>query len=58
MSPQILSPNGSIFFEIGENQAHDISNMARLHNFINISIIKDLAGRDRIIYIKTDTRSS
>lgn len=57
LAPSILNPRGSLFFEIGESQACDIRDIAFSHNYDQVDIIKDLAGRDRIIYIKTDTSS-
>ncbi len=53
LSPFILNKKGSIFFEIGETQAHDIKKIAQQQNYNNIETIKDLAGRDRISIIKS-----
>lgn len=44
-----LNENGVIYFEIGEEQALKITNYAENHGFRNIEVIKDLAGKDRII---------
>ena len=53
LSPFILNEKGSIFFEIGETQAHDIEKIAQQQNYNNIETIQDLAGRDRISIIKS-----
>lgn len=49
-----LEAGGSIFFEIGEEQAKDIRRIALSEHFNHISVIKDLVGRDRIIHIKPE----
>lgn len=51
LSNEILNPCGSIYFEIGENQAKDIEDISKHHNYSNVKTIKDLAGKDRITFI-------
>lgn len=51
LSTRILSPNGSLFFEIGENQAKDIKNIAQANDFKQVEIIQDLVERERIMLI-------
>lgn len=41
-------PNGSVFFEIGEDQGDEISAILEKHGFKNIEIIKDMYGKNRI----------
>ncbi len=49
MSHLILTDQGHIFFEIGEKQGLEITNLAQKYNFKQVNIIPDLVGRDRII---------
>ena len=48
-SAKYLRPNGGIFMEIGYNQAEDVRNLLIKNNFTDISVIKDLAGLDRVV---------
>ncbi|MBQ7833742.1 MAG: peptide chain release factor N(5)-glutamine methyltransferase, partial [Lachnospiraceae bacterium] len=45
-----LSRGGKIFYEIGYNQAEDVSELLRRSGYIDIVVKKDLAGLDRVIY--------
>lgn len=44
---QRLNPCGMLFLEIGNDQGESILNV--LENFININVLKDLYGNDRIV---------
>lgn len=44
-----LKPNGFLCFEIGYDQGEDVSLLMERAGFINIIIIKDLAGLDRVV---------
>ena len=46
---QYLTNHGQIFFEIGCEQAADISALLLAHGFSNIRVVKDLAGLDRVV---------
>lgn len=48
----ILETGGRIALEIGFDQAVDVSAMLRRANFVDIEIIQDLAGRDRVLVAK------
>lgn len=48
-APQFLNSNGWIIFELGINEAHAVENFLA-KDFKNITILKDFAGIDRIIY--------
>ncbi len=48
-SAKYLRHNGGIFMEIGYNQAEDVRNLLIKNNFTDISVIKDLAGLDRVV---------
>lgn len=43
-----LLPNGSIFYEIGEDQGDAVSQILADNGYKNIEIIKDMYGKDRI----------
>jgi release factor glutamine methyltransferase len=45
-----LSRGGKIFYEIGYNQAEDVSELLRRSGYIDIVVKKDLAGLDRVVY--------
>lgn len=47
-----LANNGLVFFEIGYNQAKDVEKILIDNNYIDIEVIKDLSGNDRIIKAK------
>ena len=46
-----LMPGGSIFLEVGEGQACEVSEIAAGNFFRRISVIKDYAGIERIVVI-------
>jgi release factor glutamine methyltransferase len=48
-SKELWSKPGKIYFEIAQGQAHTIKNKLSVNSFSDISVIKDLAGIDRII---------
>ncbi len=45
-----LCRGGKIFYEIGYNQAGDVSDILRRNGYIDIVVKKDLAGLDRVVY--------
>lgn len=47
-SPKHLTKNGKLFLEIGENQASKVKKLLTV-NFINVKILKDYCGKQRII---------
>lgn len=51
LSKIALQPQGTIFFEIGEDQAADIRKLGLSAGFKQIEIMQDLAGRDRVMVI-------
>lgn len=52
LSRKILTENASIYFEIGETQALAIKDIALSYNYTNIEVIRDLAGKERVVVIK------
>ena len=52
LSTRILSPKGTIFFEIGETQALTITKIAKMNGYVNVQIILDLVGKERILRIE------
>ena len=47
-----MKPNGTLYLEIGENQAKCILSLAKKHEYINIDLYKDLCEKDRIVRLK------
>lgn len=43
-----LTPGGKIYYEIGYDQGAAVSDILAAHGFVDIRIIKDLAGLDRV----------
>jgi len=48
-APHFLRSGGMIFFEIGCDQAQDVCTLLRAQGFQNCNVLKDLAGKDRIV---------
>lgn len=49
-APGYLNPGGMLFFEIGWDQARDVSRILKSRGFCQIQVKKDLAGLDRVVY--------
>ncbi len=47
-----LNENGLIFFEIGFDQAEEVSNILKENGYKDIVVKKDLAMNDRVVYAK------
>lgn len=57
----LLKKDGFFLFEIGFDQANDLTALAKEHNFAHVRVIRDLGGRDRVVYISNipfDERST
>lgn len=50
-----LAADGCILFEIGYNQGEAVSAMLKEAGFLDVSVIKDLAGNDRVVFGKLRT---
>ena len=48
-SLEVLKKDGLLAFEIGYDQKYDVENILRDHGFHEITTIKDLAGKDRVV---------
>ena len=48
IAPRLLNENGFLAFEVGYDQAREVAALMR-HDFINIEIIKDLCGVERVV---------
>jgi release factor glutamine methyltransferase len=48
-APAYLNEQGYLMFEIGHNQGEAVSNLMREHGFLDITVIKDYAGLDRVV---------
>ena len=47
-SRNYLKPGGHLLLEIGADQGEDVKNLLKQAGFCNVSVKKDLAGRDRV----------
>ncbi len=54
LSKDFINKNGSLYFEIGYDQAKDVVDIAKKEGYYNIKIIKDLSGKDRGISMRVD----
>ena len=45
-----LNTGGYLAFEIGHDQSKDVENLMKINGFLNINILKDLSGFDRVIF--------
>lgn len=44
-----LKPNGKILFEIGHDQGEAVSALLKEEGFLDVRVVKDLAGHDRVV---------
>ena len=49
-SEHYLKRGGQLFFEIGHDQADEVSGIMAEAGFIEIKVVKDFAGLDRVVY--------
>lgn len=47
-----LKPGGYIVFEIGFEQAKDVSDILLVCGYSDVAVVKDLCGKDRVVYGK------
>ena len=45
-----LKKEGMLFFEIGHDQAQAVSSLMQENGFSDVTVVKDLAGLDRVVY--------
>lgn len=55
-STDYLKPGGKVYFEIGYDQGQAVCDLLARNGFIEIRVIKDLAGKDRIVCGKLQGR--
>jgi HemK-like putative methylase len=48
IAPHLLTKGGNLVFEIGYDQADEVSSLME-KNFTDVSVIKDLCGNDRVV---------
>ena len=48
-SVDYLNPDGWLMFEIGYDQGKEVSEMMKMAGFVQIEVIRDLAGLDRVV---------
>ena len=49
-SRNYLTKEGMLFFEIGHDQGQAVSDMMREAGFLDVTVVKDFAGLDRVVY--------
>ena len=49
-SPDYLNGGGMLFFEIGYDQAEDVSRLMKEAGYKDVTVVKDFAGLDRVVY--------
>jgi release factor glutamine methyltransferase len=49
-----LNPNGKLFFEINENYGEELKTLLTLHQYKNISLLKDINNKNRFIIASLD----
>lgn len=49
-APSFLRKGGMLFFEIGYNQGQSVSDLLKAAQFSDVTVVKDLAGCDRVVY--------
>ena len=49
-SPDYLNGGGMLFFEIGYDQAEDVSRIMEEAGYKDVTVVKDFAGLDRVVY--------
>lgn len=49
-SPAYLKKGGKLYFEIGHDQGEDVKNLMENAGFSRVSVKKDLAGLDRVVF--------
>lgn len=47
---RFLKRGGMLFFEIGYNQAQEVSRLMREAGFLEVQVVKDFAGNDRVVF--------
>ena len=48
-SVKYLNPDGWLMFEIGYDQGEDVSEMMKSAGYVDVKVVKDLAGLDRVV---------
>lgn len=49
-SPRFLKPDGKLYFEIGHDQGEDVKTLMENAGFSGVTVKKDLAGLDRVVF--------
>lgn len=49
-SGQFLNGGGKLYFEIGYDQAQEVSTLMKEQGFMDVQVVKDYAGNDRVVY--------
>ena len=49
-SADYLKKGGKLYFEIGHDQGEDVSKLMKDAGFVDVTVKKDLAGLDRVVF--------
>lgn len=49
-APKYLNASGRLYFEIGHDQGEDVSELMKAAGFADVTVKKDLAGLDRVVF--------
>ena len=49
-SVKYLNAHGKLYFEIGHDQGEDVKKLMEDAGFLEVTVKKDLAGLDRVVY--------
>lgn len=58
LAPDYLKEGGQLFFEIGHDQAEDVQRIMEAQGFAELSVVKDLAGLDRVVRGRCRTKKA
>ncbi len=53
---KFLNENGTVYFEIGHDQGEAVKHLLDVNGFMNTRVIKDLAGQDRVVCGRWQTK--
>ncbi len=49
-APTFLKNEGALYFEIGHDQGQEVKQLMEMAGFLNVTVKKDLAGLDRVVF--------
>jgi methylase of polypeptide subunit release factors len=49
LTAELLNPQAKVYFEIHENQAANMLELCSSYPVVNVKVIKDMQGKDRMV---------